>query len=116
MLSYILQDRNGLVLPTHSIAAGLDYPGVGPEHAYLKDSGRAEYVTVQDSDAVRAFQTLAQLEGIIPALEPSHAIAYVIENAPRMNRDDIIVVTLSGRGDKDVEIVRRSLAERFEPD
>jgi tryptophan synthase beta chain len=116
MLSYILQDRNGLVLPTHSIAAGLDYPGVGPEHAYLKDSGRAEYVTVQDSDAVRAFQTLAQLEGIIPALEPSHAIAYVIENAPRMNRDDIIVVTLSGRGDKDVEIVRRSLAEGFEPD
>ncbi len=111
MHSYILQDEDGLVMPTHSISAGLDYPGVGPEHAYLKDSGRAEYVAISDEDALRAFQTLSRYEGIMPALEPAHALAYVMEIAPTMQKDEIIVVTLSGRGDKDLDIVRRSLGE-----
>jgi tryptophan synthase beta chain len=111
MHSYILQDENGLVMPTHSISAGLDYPGVGPEHAYLKDSGRAEYVAVSDGEALDAFQTLTRYEGIMPALEPAHALAYVMKVAPTMRRDEIIVVTLSGRGDKDLDIVRRSIGE-----
>ncbi len=111
MLSYILQDQNGLVLPTHSVSAGLDYPGVGPEHAYLKDTSRAEYVAVRDEDALRAFMTLTRREGIMPALEPAHALAYVIELAPTMRRDEVVVVTLSGRGDKDLDIVRRHLGE-----
>jgi tryptophan synthase, beta chain (EC 4.2.1.20) len=111
MHSYILQDEDGLVMSTHSISAGLDYPGVGPEHAYLKDSGRAEYVAISDEDALRAFQTLSRYEGIMPALEPAHALAYVMEIAPTMHKDEIIVVTLSGRGDKDLDIVRRSLGE-----
>jgi tryptophan synthase beta chain len=111
MLSYILQDQNGLVLPTHSVSAGLDYPGVGPEHAYLKDTSRAEYVAVRDEDALRAFMTLTRREGIMPALEPAHALAYVIELAPTMRCDEVVVVTLSGRGDKDLDIVRRHLGE-----
>jgi tryptophan synthase beta chain len=111
MHSYILQDENGLVMPTHSISAGLDYPGVGPEHAYLKDSGRAEYVAVSDGEALDAFQTLTRYEGIMPALEPAHALAYVMKVAPTMRRDEIIVVTLSGRGDKDLDIVRGSIGE-----
>jgi tryptophan synthase beta chain len=98
-------------MPTHSISAGLDYPGVGPEHAYLKDSGRAEYVAVSDGEALDAFQTLTRYEGIMPALEPAHALAYVMKVAPTMRRDEIIVVTLSGRGDKDLDIVRRSIGE-----
>lgn len=109
MHSYILQDENGQVKPTHSVSAGLDYPGVGPEHAYLKEMGRVEYVAVQDRDALRAFLELARVEGILPALEPAHALAYAINVAPTMRRDQTIVVTLSGRGDKDLEIVNRSL-------
>lgn len=109
MHSYVLQDEHGLVKTTHSISAGLDYPGVGPEHAYLKESGRAEYVAVEDREALDAFLTLTRLEGIMPALEPAHALAYTIKVAPTMRRDEIIVVTLSGRGDKDLDMVFRSL-------
>jgi len=111
--SYILQDENGQISTTHSISAGLDYSGVGPEHAYLKDSGRAEYVAVGDLEALDAFLKLTRVEGIMPALEPAHALAYVMKAAPTMRRDDIIVVTLSGRGDKDLGIVSKSLGEAF---
>jgi len=114
--SYILQDENGQISTTHSISAGLDYSGVGPEHAYLKDSGRAEYVAVGDLEALDAFLKLTRVEGIMPALEPAHALAYVMKAAPTMRRDDIIVVTLSGRGDKDLGIVSKSLGEAFEQD
>jgi len=105
MLSYFLQDEDGQMKTTHSIAAGLDYPGVGPEHAYLSSTERAEYVAVDDEAAIRAFIELSKAEGIIPALESAHAIAYAIELAKNMSRDDIIVVNLSGRGDKDLSIV-----------
>ncbi len=105
MLSYFLQNNEGQILPTHSISAGLDYPGVGPEHAYLKESGRAKYVTITDKEALHAFHMLSRYEGIIPALESSHALAYAIKLAPSMKSDEIIVVNLSGRGDKDLEIV-----------
>lgn len=107
MLSYVLQDEHGQIEPTHSISAGLDYPGVGPEHSFLKSFGRAHYVAATDEDAVEAFLELSRLEGIIPALEPSHALAYAIKLAKGMRRDQIVVVTLSGRGDKDVEVVAR---------
>jgi tryptophan synthase beta chain len=107
MLSYFLQDSDGMMLDTHSIAAGLDYPGVGPEHAYLMESGRCEYVTVTDDEAVEAFLELSKHEGIIPALESAHAVAYTIKIAEKMSRDSIIIVNLSGRGDKDLEIVRK---------
>jgi tryptophan synthase beta chain len=105
-LSSVLQDDDGQILEAHSISAGLDYPGVGPEHAHLRDSGRARYVSVTDDEAVAAFKELSRLEGIIPALEPAHAIAWVLDNpAPT---DDITVVTLSGRGDKDLaEVLSR---------
>jgi len=106
MLSYFLQDEDGMMLDTHSISAGLDYPGVGPEHAYLKHIGRGEYVTVNDGEALNAFKMLSKLEGIIPALESAHAVAYAIKLAEEMGRDDVIVVNLSGRGDKDMGIVR----------
>ncbi len=105
--SYLLQDGAGQVRPTHSVSAGLDYPGVGPEHSYFKDTGRATYVAVTDQEALEGFRLLAQTEGIIPALEPAHAIAYVKTLAPTLNRDDVIVVGLSGRGDKDVQHVSR---------
>ena len=105
MLSYLLQDEYGQIVDTHSISAGLDYPGVGPEHALLKDLKRANYVECVDDDAIEAFLTLSRLEGIIPALEPSHAISYAMKLAKKMDKDDNIVVTLSGRGDKDVEVV-----------
>ncbi|MEM4181397.1 MAG: tryptophan synthase subunit beta [Nitrososphaerota archaeon] len=111
MHSYVLQDENGQIRQTHSISAGLDYPGVGPEHAYLKEMGRAEYVAVNDHEALRAFLELARVEGILPALEPAHALAYAMRVAPIMNRDEIVVVTLSGRGDKDLDIVSRSLGD-----
>ena len=101
-LSYLLQDNNGQVLPTHSIAAGLDYPGVGPEHAMLKDSHRVSYEAVQDPDVLDAFRYLSRKEGIIPALESSHAVAYVLKNADRFDKGDVIIINLSGRGDKDV--------------
>jgi tryptophan synthase beta chain len=101
-LSYLLQDRDGRVLPTHSVAAGLDYPGVGPEHAMLKDSHRVSYEAVQDSDVLDAFRYLSRKEGIIPALESSHAVAYVLKNAGRFDKGDVVIINLSGRGDKDV--------------
>ncbi len=108
-LSYLLQDDDGQVIPVHSISAGLDYPGVGPEHSYLKDSGRATYVTATDREALSAFQTLCRTEGIIPALESSHALAVAINLARQLHRDKIIVVNLSGRGDKDVHTVAREM-------
>jgi tryptophan synthase beta chain len=100
--SYLLQNGDGQVLEAHSISAGLDYPGVGPEHSWLKDQGRVKYYSATDSEALKAFQLLSNLEGIIPALEPSHALAHVMRVAPQMTKADLIVVTLSGRGDKDV--------------
>jgi tryptophan synthase beta chain len=107
--SYLLQDEDGQVVETHSISAGLDYPGVGPEHAYLKDSGRAEYVAVTDAEALDAFQRLCRAEGIIPALEPSHALAHALKLAPTLASDQIILVNLSGRGDKDINTVAAAL-------
>jgi tryptophan synthase beta chain len=103
--TYLLQDENGQILSTHSISAGLDYPGVGPEHAWLKDNGRAEYVSVTDDEALQAFHDLCRLEGIIPALESAHALAYAAKMAPRMKKDQILLVNLSGRGDKDMHTV-----------
>lgn len=103
--TYLLQDDNGQILETHSISAGLDYPGVGPEHAYLKDIGRAEYVGVTDQEALEAFHRLCRTEGIIPALESSHAVAYAMQMAPTMRPDQILLVNLSGRGDKDIGTV-----------
>jgi tryptophan synthase beta chain len=112
MLTYLLQDEFGQVTETHSISAGLDYPGVGPEHALLKDKKRVTYVECLDDDVVDAFLKLCKLEGIIPALEPAHAISYAMKLAAKMDTDDAIVVTLSGRGDKDVEIVLDYLRKR----
>jgi tryptophan synthase beta chain len=103
--TYLLQDENGQILSTHSISAGLDYPGVGPEHAWLKESGRAEYVAITDDEAVQAYHDLCRLEGIIPALESAHALAYAAKIAPRMRQDQILLVNLSGRGDKDMHTV-----------
>ncbi|OIP36386.1 tryptophan synthase subunit beta [Candidatus Desantisbacteria bacterium CG2_30_40_21] len=108
-LSYVLQDANGQIIPTHSVSAGLDYPGVGPEHSYYKDTGRAEYVSVTDTEALESFHLLALTEGIIPALESAHAIAYAVKLAPTMDKDKIIIVCLSGRGDKDVQTVSKIL-------
>jgi tryptophan synthase beta chain len=107
--SYLLQDAYGQVSETHSISAGLDYPGVGPEHSFLRDTGRAEYVAVTDAEALAGFQLLCRTEGIIPALEPAHAVAYVAQVAPRMPRDAIILLGLSGRGDKDMGTVAAAL-------
>jgi tryptophan synthase beta chain len=101
-LSYLLQDETGQVHPAHSISAGLDYPGVGPEHSFLKDSGRATYVAVRDDEAMAGFQLLSRLEGIIPALETAHAVAWVERERARWNRDDVVLLCISGRGDKDV--------------
>jgi tryptophan synthase beta chain len=103
--TYLLQDENGQIIETHSISAGLDYPGVGPEHAWLKDSGRAEYVGVTDGEALQAFHDLCRIEGIMPALESSHALAYASRLAPSLARDAILLVNLSGRGDKDMHTV-----------
>ena len=107
--TYLLQDKDGQILEGHSISAGLDYPGIGPEHSWLNDIGRAEYVPVMDDEALEAFQLLTKLEGIIPALEPSHAIAEVIKRAPKMGKDQIILMNLSGRGDKDIFTVGKLL-------
>jgi tryptophan synthase beta chain len=104
-MSYILQGDSGNILETHSFAPGLDYPGVGPEHAYYKECGRAEYVTVTDEEALEAFRLLSEKEGVLPALESAHAIAYVLKLAPTLRRDQIIIVNLSGRGDKDIPSV-----------
>lgn len=109
MLSYFLQDEDGQMRDTHSIAPGLDYPGVGPEHAFLKDSGRVIYESVNDEEALRAFLELSRTEGILPALESAHAVAYAMKIAKEMKKDEIIVVNLSGRGDKDLEIVREAV-------
>lgn len=103
--TYLLQDTDGQILNTHSISAGLDYPGVGPEHAWLKDIGRAEYVSITDAEALAAFHTTCRIEGIIPALESSHALAYAAKFAPTLAKDQLIVVNLSGRGDKDLATV-----------
>lgn len=103
--TYLIQNDDGQILEGHSISAGLDYPGVGPEHSWLKDSGRVNYVPILDTEALEAFQLLTRLEGIIPALESSHAVAQAIKEAPKMDKDQIIIVNLSGRGDKDVHTV-----------
>ncbi|WP_011580009.1 MULTISPECIES: tryptophan synthase subunit beta [Chelativorans] len=107
--TYLLQDSDGQIKEGHSISAGLDYPGIGPEHSWLKEAGRVEYVPIMDHEALEAFQLLTRLEGIIPALEPSHALAEVIKRAPKMGKDQIIVMNLSGRGDKDIFAVAKHL-------
>ena len=111
--TYLIQDANGQIAETHSISAGLDYPGVGPEHAWLKDSGRARYVTIDDGQALKAFHDLCHLEGIIPALESSHALAYAAQLAPQMASDKILLVNLSGRGDKDMHTVAEKSGIQF---
>ena len=111
--SYLLQDNHGQVRETHSISAGLDYPGVGPEHGFLKDSGRADYVAVNDEEALDGFKLLCLTEGITPALEPAHAISYAARLATSLKKDEIIVVNLSGRGDKDMDIVTEALGEEL---
>ncbi len=111
MKSYFCQDGYGQIAPVYSISAGLDYPGIGPEHAFLNDTGRAEYVPITDEEAVRAFEYLSVTEGIIPAIESAHAVAYSMRLAPQMAKDDIIVVTLSGRGDKDCAAIARYRGE-----
>jgi len=105
-LSYVLQDKRGQIAATHSVSAGLDYPSVGPEHAYLHDQKRISYVTASDEEALAAFELLCRLEGIIPALESAHAVAHAVKIAPECAREDVIVVNLSGRGDKDIDTVR----------
>jgi tryptophan synthase beta chain len=107
-MSYLLQDAQGQVVPTHSISAGLDYPGVGPEHSYLKDAGRADYVAATDDDALEGFQAVARTEGILPALEPAHAIGWLLRRP--LSEGSVVLVNLSGRGDKDLETVRKALA------
>jgi len=107
--TFLLQDDDGQILEGHSISAGLDYPGIGPEHSWLKDTGRVEYVPIMDTEALEAFQLLCKTEGIIPALEPSHALAEIVKRAPKMDKDQIIVMNLCGRGDKDVFTVGSAL-------
>ncbi|WP_028223833.1 tryptophan synthase subunit beta [Paraburkholderia ferrariae] len=111
--TYLLQDENGQIIETHSVSAGLDYPGVGPEHAWLKDSGRAQYVTVDDEEALQAFHDCCRIEGIIPALESSHALAYAARLAPTLPKDKILLVNLSGRGDKDMHTVAERSGIQF---
>jgi tryptophan synthase beta chain len=111
--TYLMQDEKGQIQETHSISAGLDYPGVGPEHAWLKDSGRAEYVSVTDDEALQAFHDLCHLEGIIPALECAHALAYAAKIAPQMGKDKLLLVNLSGRGDKDMNTVAKLSGIKF---
>jgi tryptophan synthase beta chain len=103
--TYVMQDDNGQVIATHSISAGLDYPGVGPEHAWLKDIGRVHYVVINDDEAIQGFHDLTRIEGIIPALESAHAIAYASKLAPQMRKDQILLINLSGRGDKDINTI-----------
>ncbi|NMB32705.1 MAG: tryptophan synthase subunit beta [Clostridium sp.] len=111
MKSYFCQDEYGQIAPVYSISAGLDYPGIGPEHAYLKDTGRAEYVPVTDEEAIKSFEYLSQVEGIIPAIESAHAVAYAMKLAPSMRKDQILLICLSGRGDKDVAAIARYKGE-----
>jgi tryptophan synthase beta chain len=110
--SYILQDEDGQIKGTHSVSAGLDYPGVGPEHAYLKDTGRATYTLATDDEALEAFLRLSEWEGIIPALESAHAVAWALTHKDELTSDDIVIINLSGRGDKDAEEARRVLEGR----
>jgi tryptophan synthase beta chain len=112
-MSYLLQDEHGQVRETHSISAGLDYPGVGPEHSYLKDSGRARYLAVTDSQALEGFHLLSRTEGIIPALEPAHAVYHACQMARQLPADQIILVCLSGRGDKDIHVVAQAAGIEF---
>ena len=111
--TYLLQDEDGQIIETHSVSAGLDYPGVGPEHAWLKDTARAEYVGITDAEALEAFHKLCRLEGIIPALESSHALAYAAKLAPSLPKDKILLVNLSGRGDKDMHTVAERSGLQF---
>lgn len=110
--TYLLQDKNGQVHDAYSIAAGLDYPGVGPEHGHFKDTGRAHYVSIEDEEAIRAFMLLSKCEGIIPAMESAHAVAYAMKLAPTLAKGKIIIINLSGRGDKDAEIISRRMEKR----
>ena len=111
--SYVLQDENGQIKETHSISAGLDYPGVGPEHSFLKSQNRVEYVNINDNEAIDAFIEMSRQEGIIPALETSHAIAEAMKRAENMTKDQSIIVTLSGRGDKDTPIIAKYLGDKI---
>ncbi|GAB2855081.1 tryptophan synthase subunit beta [Pseudoduganella ginsengisoli] len=111
--TYLLQDENGQIIETHSVSAGLDYPGVGPEHAYLKDSGRAQYVSITDEEALKAFHDSCHIEGIIPALESSHALAYAAKLAATLPKDKIVLANLSGRGDKDMHTVAERMGMKF---
>jgi len=113
--TYLLQNEDGQVLPTHSISAGLDYPAVGPQHAYLRETGRVEYTAIEDTQALQAFQSLARLEGILPALESSHAVAEAIRRAPGLDPSRILLVNLSGRGDKDLDTVIKALGSELTP-
>ena len=114
MRSYLLQDKDGYVQPPYSISAGLDYPGVGPEHSFLKDSGRVKYASVTDDQAIAASFLLSRLEGIIPALESAHAIAYLDELLPETSPEEVVIINLSGRGDKDMSIFTRYLEEEYQ--
>jgi tryptophan synthase beta chain len=105
--TYLMADDDGEIIETHSISAGLDYPGVGPEHSWLKDTGRANYVSITDNEALDGFYALTRMEGIIPALESSHAMAYAMKLAPTMSQDEIMIINLSGRGDKDMQTMAR---------
>ena len=107
--TYLLQDGNGQIRDAYSIAAGLDYPGVGPEHGYFRDTGRANYVSIEDEEAVQAFMLLSKYEGIIPAMESAHAVAYAMKLAPTLNKNKIVVINLSGRGDKDAETITQRM-------
>ena len=111
MKSYFCQDKYGQIAPVYSISAGLDYPGIGPEHAWLHDTGRAEYVPVTDEEAVNAFEYLSRTEGIIPAIESAHAVAHAMKIAPTLSKDNIMVITISGRGDKDCAAIARYRGE-----
>jgi tryptophan synthase beta chain len=111
--TYLLQDKEGQITEAHSISAGLDYPGIGPEHSWLKEQGRVEYVSATDNEALTAFQLLCKLEGIIPALEPAHALAHVTKIAPTLPKDNLLVMNLCGRGDKDVFAVAERLGMKI---
>ena len=113
-LFFVLQDKNGQILDTHSVSAGLDYSGVGPEHSWLCESKKVNYTFATDKEAVQAFTMLCECEGIIPALESSHAVAYCIKQAPQLPRDAIMIINLSGRGDKDIYSVADTLEKRYE--
>ena len=111
-LSYVLQDEDGQTADVHSVSAGLDYPGVGPEHSYWKDTGRVEYASINDAESLEAFEVVAKLEGILPALESAHAFAHAAKVAPKMSKDQILVINCSGRGDKDCQEVARLIEDQ----